>query len=70
MQPQRNRYGLYDEAVRSEEIPTITLTPEMLEEQIKNGAFFLTPEEAINANLLSPIDNQDVVRVLLQRDAS
>ncbi|MBQ9407126.1 MAG: hypothetical protein IJU37_10390 [Desulfovibrio sp.] len=67
MRGQKNSYGLYDEAVRSKGVPTIVMTPEMLDRQIANGAFFMTPEEAINANLLSPIEAQDAVRVVLRR---
>ena len=58
-----NKYGLYDAPVRVLERESIRLTPAMIEEQLDEGAFLLSREQALEAGLLSPYDDETVCNV-------
>ncbi len=60
---ERNRFGLFDVPVRSQEKEWLTLTREELEVQYEAGAFMMTGEEAIEQGFLHPYDEQDTVVV-------
>ena len=57
----RNKYDLFDAPLKSPMKKRITLTSEMLQQQLDAGAFFMTHEEAVKAGLLSPYGNDDAV---------
>jgi hypothetical protein len=57
---ERNSYGLYDRPI-SAGAAEITLTQEILERQIEDGAFVLDREEALKAGLLNPYDDDAIL---------
>lgn len=59
MKAKINSFGLYDAPVRSNEPEEQEISAEEIEEQLDNGAFAMTREEAIKAGFLCQYDEQD-----------
>jgi hypothetical protein len=60
MDNERNSYGLYDRPI-SAGAAEITLTQEILQRQLEDGAFDLDREEALKMGLLNPYDDDAVL---------
>lgn len=54
-----NSFGLYDAPVRASEPEDLIISPEEIDDQLDNGAFFMSREEAVQAGFLSKYDEQD-----------
>ena len=63
MEEKRNKYGLFDAPIRTQEKDIISLTAKEIEEQLNSGGFVLSHNEALDLGLLNTHDAQDTVIV-------
>ena len=59
----RNKYGMFDVSLHTQEKEVITLSRNDIERQLDAGAFVMSREDAIAAGFLSPHEEPDTVIV-------
>jgi hypothetical protein len=65
----RNSQGLFDAPMQRTEAECRTFTAEEMERQFQQGAFDMDVNEAIEAGLINPYDD-DTVRISIVKEAS
>lgn len=65
----RNIFGLFDAPVQRTEAECRVFTAEEMERQFQQGAFYMDVEEAVEAGLLNPYDD-DTVHISIVKEAS
>lgn len=60
---EKNSFGLYDQPSRLDESPVEPISHERVQMLLQRGAFIMSVEEAEDAGLLSPYDNQEAVKL-------